>query len=172
MGNWLYLVYLGLVLVAVGFFYFSSVMAIGFIFSALMGLFLLGVGIISLLLIAASFVRRNIAGILLVALAAGAFFMVRGMAFERRKHLHEFSQIDGNRVFSAIQEYRSTKGRLPETLQDLIPDHLKSIPAPAFQHSGFHYIPNAQKDTFQLWYDAPAWQLCHRDASGTWMCGE
>ena len=59
--------------------------------------------------------------------------------------LHE--QIES--LQGALEAYRTMHGKFPETLRDLIPDHLDCIPTPPFGHRAWSY--HRSTHSYELW---------------------
>ena len=87
-------------------------------------------------------------------------------------HLKETSNLKGDKIFTAIQNYRDAKGKYPSDLLDLTPDYLEKIPKPDFFRSDFYSSFNQEKDVFSVSYDAPAWLICARSSDKNWVCDD
>lgn len=146
--------------------------AFGFESALLIGFAALGSAVVGLAAILYGVARRRSrvavvgANLLLVpVLAIIASGAIAGLQRER-------SIARGEEIVAAIEAFRTSQGRLPESLDELVPGQLASIPVAAvglvrtvpfsYQRSGdFRY---------QLSFAAPQWMYCTRSEKTAWLC--
>lgn len=96
--------------------------------------------------------RRNTLSVARALISTGAAFVSLLVSASLQEIGVRRAASTGLRVVEAIEEYRSTEGHLPTSLDELIPEHLGTIPAtgmsafPEFRYSG----PVSASDDDQL----------------------
>ncbi len=66
------------------------------------------------------------------------------MSFHLVHSLVSQARLDAARTGLAVERYRLAKGRLPETLTDLVPEYLGSVPLDPFDGAALRYQPLAK----------------------------
>jgi len=102
---------------------------------------------------------RQMIGLPILAIAAGVLFLLwldhRGSEpwNIRKTHLQTAAE-EAQLVIDAIDRYVRFKGRTPESLDALIPDHIRWIPEPGIPGCGsFKYLNFGSGKISTLWYD-------------------
>jgi hypothetical protein len=78
----------------------------------------------------------------------------------------------GDRIVEAVQDYKKLHGRLPESLEALIPAQFPVIPPPVVGNRIWEYSSGAADGSFELSvsddHDHPAHVLSYRSTVGKW----
>lgn len=147
----------------------------GFLTTALAGLLHLLALAVGLILFVAGAIRSNWnhrrigAALMVGAVAAiGTFIPIHRSKQER-------SKATGDAVCAALDAWRHRHGRYPETLQELVPECLATVPTTAiglWSTIPFRYQRDASGDDDSLAFDSPAWIVCERGRRRPWRCDD
>lgn len=78
----------------------------------------------------------------------------------------------GDRIVAALRDYKKLHGKLPESLDSLVPTYLSEIPPPVVGNRRWEYWGGATDGTFELSVsddnDRPAHMLSYRSTVGKW----
>jgi len=147
----------------------------GFAASGLTGLLHLATLGLGLLLLVVGAIRANVrqrdvgAAMLLGAIAA----IVAVFPIHRSQKAR--SKATGDSVCAALDAWHEQHGRFPDSLQELVPALLPSVPNSAmgvWSTIPFRYQRHAAGDDYSLAFDSPAWIVCERGRRRPWRCDD
>jgi len=116
--------------------------------------------------------KRQKAGIRYLMLAVTIF---SALILSRYAHKTQYvqSKDDGNRIISALDEYKKEKGHYPKSLTDLKPDILKSIPEPSigfFKSHDYQYYKYKDHNRYILGFKFIAFlDSIYDSKTGKWV---
>ena len=154
--------------------YILSIYALGFALTGLLGLLLL----IALASIVATltlgFLRKKKNYILVgsISCVIWIIFLYFVPGKDWRRNLHEQSRAKGEVLIKSVLDYQKFYGKLPESLNDLIPEFMPQLPIPDFKLSQFYYRKNGANHSFVVGYAAPAWMVCEKSPDKDWGCDD
>jgi len=80
----------------------------------------------------------------------------------------------GDSLVAALSTYHLTKGRYPDELAALVPDHISKVPLTgmsAIRDIPFYYRAT-ENDGYTISFPSTAWMICHRTQKTEWVCDD
>lgn len=151
--------------------YYSTNYALGFAATGMLGMFLLFGISLAIILLVLLLVERKIVYLIMLSIVVVIFFSTNYVSGEFKAGLDNQTRAQGDLLVVAIKDFQKENGRLPGSLNELIPKHIQSMPTPAFKFSSYSYSLD-KNGKFYVSYNAPAWMICRRSAESGWKCND
>lgn len=63
-------------------------------------------------------------------------------------------------IIAAAGRFHTATGSYPRSFDELVPEHLPTVPRTKMGFRGTHFKLSSSPDRFRLWFELPTWMLC------------